>query len=76
MDTVWPISFRTALQGTVTSKDAVTGRAFPRLAAAKRLVLGLFLFSAWPAAATQEYILPTLFDVTGVAANGRSCARG
>jgi uncharacterized membrane protein len=35
----------------------------------KWLSLVLCLFAAWPAAATQEYILPTLFDVTGVAAN-------
>ena len=32
-------------------------------------MLSLFLFAASPAAATQEYILPTLFDVTGVAAS-------
>ena len=63
------IALRRSLQGTAASKDAVTIRAFLRLAAAKGLVLGLFLFSAWPAAATQEYVLPTLFDVTGVAAN-------
>ena len=49
--------------------DPATVRFFPGLAAAKGLMLGLFLFSAWPAAATPEYILPTLFDVTGVAAN-------
>jgi len=42
---------------------------FPRLAAAKALLIGLLLGMAAPAAATQEYILPTLFDVTGVAAN-------
>lgn len=46
-----------------------TFRVLPMLAAAKGLVLGLFLVAAAPAAATQEYILPTLFDVTGVAAN-------
>ena len=49
--------------------DPSTFSFFPRLAVAKGLVLGLFLVVASPAAATQEYILPTLFDVTGVAAN-------
>jgi len=49
--------------------DPATVRFLPMLAAAKALVLGLFLVAAAPAAATQEYILPTLFDVTGVAAN-------
>ncbi len=33
------------------------------------LVLVCFLVTAVPAAATQEYTLPSLFDVTGVAAN-------
>ena len=46
-----------------------TVRLLPIFATAKGLALGLFLFAASPAAATQEYILPTLFDVTGVAAN-------
>jgi len=46
-----------------------TVKCFPGLAAAKGLLLGAFLVAASPAAATQEYILPTLFDVTGVAAN-------
>ena len=41
----------------------------PMRAAVKGLVLGLFLAVASPAIATPEYILPTLFDVTGVAAN-------
>jgi len=49
--------------------DPATVRVLPMLAAAKGLALGLFLAAASPAAATQEYILPTLFDVTGVAAN-------
>jgi uncharacterized membrane protein len=49
--------------------DPATVRFFCILAAAKGLVLGLFLAVASPAVATQEYILPTLFDVTGVAAN-------
>ena len=69
MDNIRPTDRRTALQGTVASKNAVTVRALPWLASAKGLLLGLWLFSAWPAAATQEYTLPTLFDVTGVAAN-------
>ncbi len=46
-----------------------TVRWLPSLAAVKALLLGVFLVAASPAAATQEYILPTLFDVTGVAAN-------
>jgi uncharacterized membrane protein len=33
------------------------------------LLLGLCLLAASPAAATSEYVLPTLFDVTGVAAD-------
>lgn len=49
--------------------DPATVRFFPIFAAAKGLALGIFLFAASPATATQEYILPTLFDVTGVAAN-------
>ena len=36
---------------------------------AKGMVVALFLGAASPAVATSEYILPTLFDVTGVAAN-------
>ena len=39
------------------------------LAEIKRFVLVLLLVAASPASATQEYILPTLFDVTGVAAD-------
>ena len=35
----------------------------------RRLALALLLATALPAAATQEYILPTLFDVTDVAAD-------
>jgi len=35
----------------------------------KAALLGVFLVAAWPAAATQEYTLPTLFDVTGVEAD-------
>ena len=35
----------------------------------KRIAFALFFGAAGPAAATQEYILPTLFDVTGVAAD-------
>jgi uncharacterized membrane protein len=46
-----------------------TARFFAAFLAAKGLLLALFLFAASPAAATQEYILPTLFDVTGVAAD-------
>ncbi|MDT8854127.1 SH3 domain-containing protein [Paracoccaceae bacterium Fryx2] len=49
--------------------DPATVSFFPWLAAAKGLALGLVLVVASPAAATQEYILPTLFDVAGVAAN-------
>lgn len=40
-----------------------------RFATARGLVLGVLLLAACPASATQEYILPTLFDVTGVAAD-------
>lgn len=69
MDNIRPIALRTALQGTVASQDSATVRFFPRLAALKGLLLGLFLLAAWPVAATPEYTLPTLFDVTGVAAN-------
>ena len=69
MDNMRPTDPWTPLQGAVASKDAVTVRALPWRAVAKGLLLGLCLFSAWPAAATQEYMLPTLFDVTGVAAN-------
>lgn len=51
------------------ANNPTTGRFFPGLGAAEGLMLGLLLFAGWPASATQEYILPTLFDVTGVAAN-------
>ena len=51
------------------TNDPATGSFFPIFAAATGLALGLFLAAASPAAATQEYILPTLFDVTGVAAH-------
>ena len=50
-------------------KGWVNVRCLPGLAAPKVLLLGAFLFAASPVAATQEYLLPTLFDVTGVAAN-------
>lgn len=60
---------RTLRMIETTDSDPATAGFFPRLAAAKGLLLGLFLFAAWPAAATPEYILPTLFDVTGVAAD-------
>jgi uncharacterized membrane protein len=43
--------------------------AASRFRLSKGLLLGLSLFAACPAAATPEYVLPTLFDVTGVAAN-------
>ena len=49
--------------------ERVNTKVFPRLAAASALLLGVLLGVAAPAAATQEYILPTLFDVTGVAAH-------
>lgn len=49
--------------------DRATVGLLTRVATAKRLVLGFLLLAAWPASATQEYILPTLFDVAGVAAN-------
>lgn len=39
--------------------------------AARGLLLGLLMTIAGPALATQEYILPTLFEVTGVAADDR-----
>ncbi len=44
-------------------------RVFPSLPVACALLLGILIGGAEPAAATQEYILPTLFDVTGVAAD-------
>jgi len=49
--------------------DPSPAKLFPGLAAVRGLMLGLFVFAAWPAAAIPEYILPTLFDVTGVAEN-------
>lgn len=45
-----------------TPEPAVPGRA-----ALRAVLIGLALLAAAPAAATPEYILPTLFDVTGVA---------
>lgn len=39
--------------------------------AATGLLIGLLLIKVGPAGATPEYTLPTLFDVTGVAANDR-----
>jgi uncharacterized membrane protein len=57
-------------QGTGSQGGAASGipiAVFARLAAARKVLLGIFLIAAWPAAATQEYILPTLFDVTDVA---------
>lgn len=48
--------------------DPVAAGTIPGPDAVKALLFGLFLAVASPAAATQEYILPTLFDVTGVAA--------
>lgn len=60
---------RAAARATVWfgAVDAIRFVAQP--AAAMGLLLALLLATAWPAAATQEYVLPTLFDVTGVAAN-------
>ena len=69
MNSVELTSSGTYLQQIIACKGSATVRAFLRLSVANGLMLGIFLFSAWPAAATQEYILPTLFDVTGVAAN-------
>ncbi len=40
-------------------------------AASLRIGIGLCFIAAAPALATQEYILPTLFDVTGVAQDDR-----
>ncbi len=60
---------RTALEGTVTSGEPPTRRFLPWFSARKGPLLGLFLVAAWPASATPEYTLPTLFNVTGVAAN-------
>lgn len=40
-------------------------------AASLRIGVGLCFIAAAPALATQEYILPTLFDVTGVAQDDR-----
>ena len=69
MDRVQPNAFGTALQGLIACVIAAITGVFALSPAVKGLVLGLFLFTAWPASATQEYILPTLFDVSGVAAN-------
>ena len=44
-------------------------RPFRRAGSRAGLVLALALLAAWPAQATQEYILPTLFDVAGVEAS-------
>lgn len=52
-----------------TRPRAATTRAVPGRAAARVLLLGLLLVAAWPVSATPEYVLPTLFDVTGVASN-------
>lgn len=54
-----------------TGVRTATGRTFLHRAAATGVLLGLFLIAASPALATPEYTLPTLFDVTGVAANDR-----
>jgi uncharacterized membrane protein len=65
-----PIHLYKMLPQAVACEDAVSLRSAPRRAALKGLMLGLLLLSAAvPAAATQEYILPTLFDVVDVAAN-------
>lgn len=69
MDNFRPNGLWVDSKGPVASKVSATVRFLPWLAAAKGLMLGLFFFAAWPAAATQEYILPTLFDVTDVAPN-------
>lgn len=58
-----------SLIGTIAFKHTAIMRLVQELASTKALVLGLLLVVAQPAAATQEYILPTLFDVTGVAAD-------
>lgn len=69
MDNDRPADLRTPWQGTVNFALSATANVFARLAAAKSLPLAIFLVAACPAAATQEYILPTLFDVTDVADN-------
>lgn len=61
--------FRIALQGMVASVDAAKVGRFLRLVSTRAMLLGIFHGAAWPAAATQEYILPTLFDVVDVAAD-------
>lgn len=53
----------------VTVTLGLTRSALPRLASAAGLALALLLLAAAPVSATEEYILPTLFDVTGVAAD-------
>lgn len=50
-------------------KASTTVGSFPGVGAAQWLACVLCLAAASPASATQEYILPTLFDVSGVAAN-------
>ncbi len=69
MDDYRSVGRHAALQGSVALWSSLTVRFLPGLAAAKGLLFGVFLFAAWPAVATQEYILPTLFDVTDVAGN-------
>ena len=62
-----PDGQRARSQGGAAPATSVPDAVFARLAAARRVLLGIFLIAAWPVAATQEYILPTLFDVTDVA---------
>ena len=69
MSDVRETGLRTVLQEPVASPGLATVRRLPRLRAVRGVLLGLFLVVALPVAATQEYILPTLFDVTGVAAD-------
>lgn len=69
MDDLRPACSPATQRGAVALAVALAARMFPRLTSARAILLGLFLVTAGPAAATQVYILPTLFDVTGVAAN-------
>lgn len=69
MDHVQKTGRCTAARATVWFGAVDAIRIVVQRAAAMGLLLALLLATAWPAAATQEYVLPTLFDVTGVAAN-------
>ena len=69
MNNSWLIDRCSALVGIVSPRSSTAVRFEPSLAPLKGLVLGIFLIAACPAAATPEYVLPSLFEVTGVATN-------